>query len=496
MITKIKLERSVWSLDESKRLGPPGGFGEVFRGKGGDGEVAIKRLKLTASAAAHREMNIGKVLSNRTLANIVPILDYGQDADTDRYYLVMPICDRSLQEVLEAKGSLDWEQAKTVALDVIAGLMEVNDIVHRDLKPGNVLWYEGRWQVADFGIAKFVEDSTSLETLRGSLTPSYAAPEQWLGEPPTRATDVYALGCILHAMLNGKPPFGGDLETIRRAHLTDQPPELTGVDPRLNGLVQFMLRKNAPSRPSLERCSAVIKSISTTPLRSRNLALAAAGYAVAQEEAAMEARRRAEETAKRERASLIGEAIREFKALMKRLFDEIDASSEAVRREALAISMGPAHLMFREPEPTSAGRLRGLTYDNGWDVAASSSISLRATLGQNPPHDSAVYTFSASVVFARTREDPDFRWRELSFFQWMGRSSIHERPVALDPTSREFQLALSNAMSGWQVAHGPWPIDAEDEESFQDRWLKMFARAARRELHPPTSLPLRPIFFD
>ncbi|MDM3788590.1 protein kinase, partial [Proteus mirabilis] len=78
---------------------------------------------------------------------------------------------------------------------------EVGDIVHRDLKPGNILRHEERWKIADFGIAKFVEDSTSLETLREALTPSYAAPEQWLGQRPTSATDIYALGCIIHALV-------------------------------------------------------------------------------------------------------------------------------------------------------------------------------------------------------------------------------------------------------------------------------------------------------
>jgi hypothetical protein len=60
------------------------------------------------------------------------VLDYGQDADTDRYYLVMPICDHSLQDILNKVGVLSWEQTKGAALDIIAGLREVNDIVHRD----------------------------------------------------------------------------------------------------------------------------------------------------------------------------------------------------------------------------------------------------------------------------------------------------------------------------------------------------------------------------
>ena len=52
----IHLNSAEWTFDEDAPLGPPGGFGEVFRGSGASGPVAIKRLKLTASEAAHREM--------------------------------------------------------------------------------------------------------------------------------------------------------------------------------------------------------------------------------------------------------------------------------------------------------------------------------------------------------------------------------------------------------------------------------------------------------
>ncbi|MBW0150742.1 MAG: protein kinase [Phenylobacterium sp.] len=75
-------------------------------------------------------------------------------------------------------------------------------MLHRDLKPGAVLWHEERRKIADFGIAKFVGDATSLERHRTSLTPVYAAPEQWRGERTKNAADVHALGCIIHALFD------------------------------------------------------------------------------------------------------------------------------------------------------------------------------------------------------------------------------------------------------------------------------------------------------
>ena len=72
----IRLESGEWIFDETKRLGPEGGFGEVFSGRGTEQDVAVKRLKLSAGAASHREMKIGAALAKRTNNHVVPILDY------------------------------------------------------------------------------------------------------------------------------------------------------------------------------------------------------------------------------------------------------------------------------------------------------------------------------------------------------------------------------------------------------------------------------------
>ena len=105
----IRLECGEWTFDETDRLGPPGGFGEVFRGTGAGKSVAVKQLKLSAGAASHREMAIGSALAQRDHAHIVPVLDYGQDAESDRYYLVMPVCDHSLQDFLRTTGALSFD---------------------------------------------------------------------------------------------------------------------------------------------------------------------------------------------------------------------------------------------------------------------------------------------------------------------------------------------------------------------------------------------------
>ncbi len=491
---EIKLERGVWRLDDADRLGPAGGFGEVFRGQGPEGEVAIKRLKLTASAAAHREMKIGKDLAGRTLEHVVPVLDYGQDADTDRYYLVMPVCEYSLQDYLQRKGILTWEEAKPIALNIVAGLTEVGDIVHRDLKPGNVLWKDGRWQIADFGIAKFVEDSTSLETLRDSLTAAYGAPEQWLMEKPTRATDVYALGCILHAMINGGPPFKGDFDQIRDGHLRKDPPELEGVPARLNSLVTHMLRKTAPSRPAVDRCGTVFSTLESTSTRPVHDALAEAGRQVAKREAEEESKRREEEASRRARETMGQEAVKDLKRSMNRLYHDLEAASESVKRDGNDVRLGRAHLSYLDPTLQEMGRLRPADpFEGGWDVMAHSIIAVQGPTERYSPRDRDTYTFSASLIYASIERGGEYRWRELSFWAFGGEQ---DSPFAIVPNDDSFRQAMSHVIGGVNIAHGPWTIDAEDEEAFHDRWKSFFARAASGKLTRPMQMPPPRSFFE
>ena len=63
-----------------------------------------------------------------------------------------------------------------VLLEMVQGLSEVGEIVHRNLKPDNILYHEGLWKIADFGIARFVEEATASNTLKDCLSPFYAAP--------------------------------------------------------------------------------------------------------------------------------------------------------------------------------------------------------------------------------------------------------------------------------------------------------------------------------
>src|SRR5262249_39014820 len=130
------------------------------------------------------------------------VLDYVEGDHIDRY------CD---QQRLDVKARL------RLFLDVLSAVSHAhtNLIVHRDIKPSNVLVRnDGLVKLLDFGVAKLLEEEgragEATLTVDGgrALTPEYAAPEQLKGEPVTTATDVYALGVLLYALLTGQHPTG------------------------------------------------------------------------------------------------------------------------------------------------------------------------------------------------------------------------------------------------------------------------------------------------
>src|SRR5438132_14084667 len=97
----IKLTRATWRYDSQAPLGRPGGFGTVYAGVGESGaSVAVKRLRLEPSPPVPRELRIAEELIGREFTHVLPFLDYGYDATSNAYFIVMERAERSLQDAL------------------------------------------------------------------------------------------------------------------------------------------------------------------------------------------------------------------------------------------------------------------------------------------------------------------------------------------------------------------------------------------------------------
>ncbi len=125
-------------------------------------------------------------------------------------FIVMDFVDGvSLEDVLAAGGPLPTGETRRAFGSIVAALGHVHrhGVVHGDLKPANVLVDAGgALRLTDFGISRRLRDIAADDSRRASGTPHYMAPEQFRGDAPSIAADLYALGVILAELITGRPP--------------------------------------------------------------------------------------------------------------------------------------------------------------------------------------------------------------------------------------------------------------------------------------------------
>lgn len=243
-----------WTYDTESPVGPPGGFGRVFKGESDDGSpFAVKVVDVTGGVSSEglllRETEIAHKLAGVDATNLLQVVDTGLSPGA--VMLVMPLADGSLADRLKTEGPLAGGDALDILLNITVGLRELHQaaVIHRDLKPDNVLHHEGRWKLADFGIARDTELGTQVPTFLGAGTLAYMAPETWRGESPTFKTDLYSLGCLAVELFTGAPPFPGpNRDSYREQHLEDVPDVEPVSPPALRRLVVRLLSKSPAER--------------------------------------------------------------------------------------------------------------------------------------------------------------------------------------------------------------------------------------------------------
>ena len=202
-----------WRYWEAEPLGTPGGFGGVYAAEAADGSLmAVKVVKKQRPQGPlderllRREVEIGKRVAESGSGMLLPVIDA---ADTgDALLLVM----LRAGDALAVSLPMAEPDVVPVLADIATGLQDLHSILvlHRDLKPANVLHHDGRWKLADFGIARDQEIGTQDPTFARGGTPCYLAPELWELKSPTVKTDLYALGCLAYELLAGVPPYMSD----------------------------------------------------------------------------------------------------------------------------------------------------------------------------------------------------------------------------------------------------------------------------------------------
>jgi serine/threonine-protein kinase len=252
-----------------------GGMSRVFvaRDQALGREVVVKVVapELREGLSADRFAREVKVAARLQHANIVPLLSAG-DANGMPYYTMPFVRGESLRSRLSSGARIPIADAVHILRDVARALAyaHAEGVVHRDIKPENVLLSGGAAVVADFGIAKALDASRTIDgsgspnasatlTQAGLAigTPAYIAPEQAAGDPTTdHRADIYSWGVVAWELIAGRHPFAQHTtpQALLAAHLRDTPESLrtTRVDvpTGLSELVARCLAKEPTARPA------------------------------------------------------------------------------------------------------------------------------------------------------------------------------------------------------------------------------------------------------
>ncbi len=202
-----------------------GTFATVYRARDMtlDRDVALKLFKGTDPVHSKAALAEARAAASLSHPNICTIFAVEDDAGASMIAMEY-VGGRTLADLI-ASGPIDPEWAGRISWQVAAGMASAHrrGLVHGDLKPANVMVTEcGTAKVLDFGLARRESHAPTLEVdvdatvdeedlapAGISGTPSYMSPEQSRGEPPTAASDVFALGVIVYEMLSGRKAFPG-----------------------------------------------------------------------------------------------------------------------------------------------------------------------------------------------------------------------------------------------------------------------------------------------
>lgn len=270
-----------------------GGMASVYRGE----DLSLGRpvaVKVFAEAAegiddAARRRSETALLASVEHRALVRLYDAAHDAGIDREYLVMELVDgRDLRKTLQA-GPVSTADAAWLAADLAEALhvIHARGIVHRDVKPANVLlapshlptrsWHP---KLADFGIARLIDDARLTRTGAYVGTPGYLSPEQVGGRAPGTASDIYSLGLLLLEARTGRSAFPGTAYEATAARLVGDPEIPAGLGTDWVELLRGMTAREASDRPTALDVAMAAGQLSTAPAMASTAQMDVAATAV------------------------------------------------------------------------------------------------------------------------------------------------------------------------------------------------------------------------
>ncbi|GGW35093.1 serine/threonine protein kinase [Streptomyces caelestis] len=253
-----------------------GGMGTVWRAEDETlgRTVAVKELRFPSNIDEEekrrlitRTLREAKAIARIRNNSAVTVFDVVQE--DDRPWIVMELVEgKSLAEVIREDGLLEPRRAAEVGLAILDVLRSAHreGILHRDVKPSNVLIAEdGRVVLTDFGIAQVEGDPSITSTGMLVGAPSYISPERARGHKPGPAADLWSLGGLLYAAVEGAPPYdkGSAIATLT-AVMTEPLEEPKNAGP-LKDVIHGLLTKDPAQRLDDAGARAMLNSVIRAP---------------------------------------------------------------------------------------------------------------------------------------------------------------------------------------------------------------------------------------
>ena len=232
-----------------------GGMGEVFKATDTrlQRTVAIKTSFVQFTERFQREARAIAALNH---PHIATLYDVGSSPEGFGYLVLEYVGGPTLAELID-KGPIGREEVRRIALTTAEAIEAAHDkgIVHRDLKPANIKLGEGNVvKVLDFGLAKAMGEAQDIvsgaTTQCGTIlgTPSYMSPEQALGGPIDRRSDIWSFGALVAEMLSGKRLFPGSTSSEILASVVRGEPDVSGAPREWRPLLGRCLTKDVRRR--------------------------------------------------------------------------------------------------------------------------------------------------------------------------------------------------------------------------------------------------------
>ncbi|MFF0215873.1 serine/threonine-protein kinase [Streptomyces vinaceus] len=250
-----------------------GGTADVFRGTDEvlGREVAVKVFRTGTDTATPEDFCAeARTLARLSHRALVTVYDFDPGRQGQGAFMVTELIRGATLRARINAGPLSTVHVARLGTEIASALDHVHShgIVHHDVKPSNVLLGDaGSPHLADFGLSRTVHDRSPRDT-SGTLfgTLAYMAPEQFLGQGASTASDIYALGLTLLEALTGQREYQGTPVEVGTAHLLHGPRLPEGLPGDLGRLLKAMTDQDPQARPDAALVHLRLRDIECAPM--------------------------------------------------------------------------------------------------------------------------------------------------------------------------------------------------------------------------------------